>query len=86
MGGAARLAIAFELIETVRTRPCAGILARHPAYTAEDLRLAWARLTLGDDLCRAVVARSAARRAMTPEEAVLGLVVRMLDQLRSRTW
>ena len=54
MGGAARLAIAFELIETVRHTALAGILARHPAYTAEDLRLAWARLTLGDDLCRAV--------------------------------
>jgi hypothetical protein len=54
MGGAGRLAIAFQLNETVRNVAMAGIRHRHPHYTNDEVRLAWARLTLGDDLCRAV--------------------------------
>ncbi len=54
MGGAARLAIAFQLTETIRNLAMAGIRHRHRDYTSEEVRLAWARLTLGDDLCRAV--------------------------------
>lgn len=53
MGGAARAAIAFQLSETIRNLAMAGIRRRHPGYTNEEVRLAWAKLTLGDDLCRA---------------------------------
>lgn len=54
LGGAARAAIAFQLSETIRNLAMAGIRRRHPGYTNEELLRAWARLTLGDDLCRAV--------------------------------
>jgi hypothetical protein len=54
MGGAARLSTAFRLTETVRRLTLAGIRRRHPHYSELDLRQAWARLTLGDDTCRAV--------------------------------
>ena len=54
MGGAARVAIAFQLNEAVRNVAMAGIRQRHPDYTSEEVRLAWVRLTLGDGLCRAV--------------------------------
>lgn len=53
MGGAARVALAFELGETVRQLTLAGIRHRHPDYTDEQVRLAYARLTLGDELVRA---------------------------------
>ncbi len=53
MGGAARVAVAFELSETVRNLTMAGIRRRHRAYSDEQVTLAWARLTLGDELCRA---------------------------------
>ena len=51
MGGAARVAIAFELTEMVRNTAMAGIRARHPAYSDDEVRFAWARLMLGDHLC-----------------------------------
>lgn len=54
MGGAARVSIAYQLTETVRRLAMAGIRARHPAYTDEQVFQAWARLKLGDDLVRAV--------------------------------
>jgi hypothetical protein len=54
MGGAARLAIVFQLNETIRNLAMAGIRRRHPDYTTEEVSRAYARLTLGDDLCRAV--------------------------------
>jgi len=54
LGGAARLTIAFELTDMVRRTTMAGIRARHPEYSADQVQWAWARLTLGDDLCRAV--------------------------------
>jgi len=53
MGGTARAAIAFQLSDTIRNLAMAGIRRRHPGYTNEELLRAWARLTLGDDLCRA---------------------------------
>ncbi|HXT69071.1 MAG TPA: hypothetical protein VN700_04930 [Vicinamibacterales bacterium] len=54
MGGAARLSTAFQLTETVRRLTFAGIRRRHPHYTDVELRQAWARITLGDETCRAV--------------------------------
>lgn len=54
MGGAARLAIAFRLTDSVRRLAMAGIQARHPEYTSEQLFHAWARLKLGDALARSV--------------------------------
>ena len=54
LGGAERLAIAFEMTETVRRLAVAGIRHRHPDYTEEQVLGAWARLTLGDELCRKV--------------------------------
>jgi hypothetical protein len=54
MTGQERLAIAFELTEMVRRIASAGIRARHPRYTDEQVFRAWARLTLGDDVLRAM--------------------------------
>ena len=54
MGGAARLTIAFQLSDAVRRLTQAGIRRRHPDYTEEDVRYAWAWLILGDQLCRTV--------------------------------
>ncbi len=54
MGGAARVAVAFELSETVRQLTCAGIRRRHPQYSDEQVFHAWTRLKLGDALVRAV--------------------------------
>jgi hypothetical protein len=54
MGGSARVAIAFQLAETTRHLTMAGVRRRHPGYTHEEVRFAWARISLGDDLCRAV--------------------------------
>jgi hypothetical protein len=54
MGGAARLAAAFALSETVKHLALAGIRHRHPNYTDEQVFHAWTRLKLGDDLVRAV--------------------------------
>ena len=54
MGGAARLSIAFQLTDTVRRLALAGVRARHPDYTDEQVFRAWARLNLGDDTVRAM--------------------------------
>jgi hypothetical protein len=54
LGGRARVAILFRLNETTRQLTMAGIKARHPAYTTEQVRAALARLTLGDELVRQV--------------------------------
>jgi hypothetical protein len=54
MGGPARAAIAFRLTETIRQVALAGIRRRHPQYSDDEVFRAWARLTLGDDLTRAV--------------------------------
>ena len=54
MGGSARLAIAFDLMETARRLAMAGIRSRHPDYTDEQAFYAWARLHLGDEVVREV--------------------------------
>lgn len=53
MGGSGRLETAFRLIELARHAAVSGIRARHPGYTDEQVRLAYARLVLGDSLTRA---------------------------------
>jgi hypothetical protein len=53
MGGAARLAIAFQLTDTVRRLTLAGIRARHPAYGDEQVLHAYARLIFGDEFTSA---------------------------------
>ena len=54
MSGRDRLAIAFELTDMVRRIAMAGIRARHPHYTDEQVFRAWARLTLGDEVLSAM--------------------------------
>ena len=54
MGGAARVAVMFRLSESARRWSIAGIRRRHPDYDDVQLRLALARMTLGDDLVRRV--------------------------------
>jgi len=50
MGGPGRAAVVFRLNDLARQTAMAGIRARHPDYDAERLRLAYARLVLGDDV------------------------------------
>ena len=59
MGGPGRAAIVFRLNDLARQAAVAGIRARHPEYDVERLRLAYARLVLGDELTRAVWPRHA---------------------------
>jgi len=54
MGGAARVAVMFRLSESARQWSMAGIRRRHPEYDDVQLRLAFARMILGDDLVRRV--------------------------------
>jgi hypothetical protein len=54
MGGPGRVAEMFRLNDLARKMTMAGIRSRHPEYDDEQLRLAYARLTLGDDLVRKV--------------------------------
>jgi hypothetical protein len=54
LGGAGRVAVMFQLNDTVRRLAMAGIRARHPGYDEEQVRFAYARLVLGDALVRAV--------------------------------
>jgi hypothetical protein len=54
MGGAARMAVMFRLSESARRWSMAGIRRRHPDYDDFQVRLALARMTLGDDLVRRV--------------------------------
>lgn len=53
LGGKARVAIMFQLTETVRGLTMAGIRARHPDYDEAQVRLAYRRLVLGDQLLQA---------------------------------
>ena len=53
MGGARRVAIAFELSDLTRRLTEAGIRRRHPEYSDREILLARARITLGDELTRA---------------------------------
>jgi hypothetical protein len=48
-----RMTIAFRLTSATRHLAEAGIKARHGGYTDDQLRLAYARLVLGDALVRA---------------------------------
>jgi hypothetical protein len=54
IGGGERLAIAFRLTDSVRSLAMSGIRRRHPDYTEDQVRLAFARLRLGDALVRTV--------------------------------
>lgn len=54
MGGAGRVAVMFRLSESARGWSIAGIRRRHPHYDDFQLRLALARMTLGDDVVRQV--------------------------------
>ena len=54
MGVAGRAAATFRLSELARQVALAGIRARHPEYDEERIRLAYARLVLGDELVRCV--------------------------------
>jgi hypothetical protein len=48
-----RLALAFELSDSLRDVVAAGVRYRHPDYDENGVRLAVARLTLGEVLFRA---------------------------------
>jgi len=52
LGGAERVAIAFRLNALVRETTMAGIRRRHPSYADAEVRAAFRRLILGDDLTR----------------------------------
>jgi hypothetical protein len=54
LSGRGRIAIAFRLSDAVRRIACAGIRARHPEYSDEQIRLAHARLMFGDTVVRAI--------------------------------
>jgi len=54
MGGARRLQVVFDLNALARTLTLAGIRSRHPSYDEEQVKRAYARLVLGDDLYREV--------------------------------
>jgi len=54
MTGAQRSAIMFRLNEMARNIAAAGIRARHPDYSEQQVRRALLRLLVGDDLARAV--------------------------------
>jgi hypothetical protein len=53
LGPQGRIRIMFQLNDMVRAIAIAGIRRRHPDYDDEQVKLAFARLTLGDDLVRA---------------------------------
>ena len=50
MGGTGRASVMFRLNGLARKMTLAGIRSRHPRYDDEQLRLAYARLVLGDEL------------------------------------
>lgn len=52
MSGSRRAEIALEMSEAVRQTARAGIRTRHPEYTQEQVRLAFLRLVLGEDIFR----------------------------------
>ena len=54
MGGTGRAAVMFRLNELARKMAIAGIRSRHPDYDDERLRLAFARLVLGDEVVQRV--------------------------------
>lgn len=54
LGPQGRAKLTFELIEQMRMIVEAGVRARHPDYTPEQIRLARNRIYWGDDLFRQV--------------------------------
>ena len=54
LSGRERVAIAFRLSDVVRTVAMSGIRHRHPQYSDDQVRHAYARLVLGDTLVRKV--------------------------------
>jgi hypothetical protein len=52
MSGSDRVAIVFRLNQLARKAAEAGIRARHPEYSDEQVSMALRRLCLGDDLTR----------------------------------
>lgn len=54
LGPEGRAKLTFELIEQLRMIVEAGVRARHPEYTPEQVRLARNRIYWGDDLFRQV--------------------------------
>lgn len=54
LGGRARVEIMFRLNDSVRALSMSGIRRRHPTYSDEQVRMAYARLRLGDALMREV--------------------------------
>jgi hypothetical protein len=45
-----RLELAFQMSTTLRNVAASGVRSRHPDYSEEQVRLAVARLTLGEEL------------------------------------
>jgi len=54
MGAPRRLATMYRLNAMVRSLAMAGIRQRHPAYTEDQVKWAYQRLILGDELIRRV--------------------------------
>jgi hypothetical protein len=54
VGGRERLAMAFRLTAAARSMTMAGVRTRHPDYSDEQVRFAFARIVLGDDVMRLV--------------------------------
>jgi hypothetical protein len=52
LGGSERVAIVFRLNALVRETAMAGIRRRHPSYADAEVRAAFQRLTLGDDVMK----------------------------------
>jgi len=58
MSGRKRLELAFQMGNSLRRLSAEGVRSRHPEYTAEQVKLAVIRLTLGDVLFRQVYGSS----------------------------
>jgi hypothetical protein len=54
LGGRARIQIMFGLTGAVRRMAIAGIRARHPHYSDDEVHRAYGRLVLGDEAARSV--------------------------------
>jgi hypothetical protein len=54
MGGPARAALVFQLNQLACSATKAGIRARHPDYDEDQVRRAFLRIRLGEDLIRKI--------------------------------
>ena len=52
-----RVQMAMELSDSVRETCIAGIKQRHPDYSAEEVNLAFLRLSIGEDLFKKVISQ-----------------------------